>query len=235
LRRQSDLLSEPWNALLVLDAARADVTCARWKRFRKARALGGITHEWCAKLWGICAPLVHLTANPVVTYEWLRTVPRPEGVTVADIWRERWQEFGEHGVGSVHPDAVNTYVHKWLAEHGRPERLVVHYLQPHAPYIGKHMLPFKGGNIVQGPSSRNDMAVPEAIRRGVMSWADLRRCYEDNLALAMPYALQLAEQLRGRVIVTSDHGEALGEGDRYGHAGVHWPELWEVPWWEVTT
>ena len=68
------------------------------------------------------------------------------------------------------------------------------------------------------------------------------RPYAANLVLVWEYVQQILPTLRGRLIVTGDHGELLGEhrGQR-GH-GDHWkygkgsdyPELYRVPWYVVT-
>ncbi|MBN1796642.1 MAG: hypothetical protein JW804_08215, partial [Sedimentisphaerales bacterium] len=59
----------------------------------------------------------------------------------------------------------------------------------------------------------------------------LKRCYEENLRRALDAVRFLVEHLSGRVVVTSDHGELLGERGLYGHgAGSDEPILREVPW-----
>jgi len=71
-----------------------------------------------------------------------------------------------------------------------------------------------------------------AAARGELDWRLLRRAYQANLALAWNCAHQLAGRLTGRVVVTSDHGEILGEyGGQFGHESKwHYPELYRVPW-----
>ncbi|KXB01998.1 hypothetical protein AKJ44_01685 [candidate division MSBL1 archaeon SCGC-AAA261F17] len=60
----------------------------------------------------------------------------------------------------------------------------------------------------------------------------LYEAYENNLRAALAEVKKLAERLPGKTVVTSDHGELLGEDGLYGHGWRH-PLLREVPWLEV--
>jgi hypothetical protein len=58
--------------------------------------------------------------------------------------------------------------------------------------------------------------------------------HEENLRGALDSVAPVARSLDGRVVVTSDHGEAFGEEGVWGHhVETHIPELVEVPWLEV--
>jgi len=58
--------------------------------------------------------------------------------------------------------------------------------------------------------------------------------HEENLRQALDSLSRLASQLDGRIVVTSDHGEAFGEQGVWGHhVETHIPVLVEVPWLEV--
>ena len=59
----------------------------------------------------------------------------------------------------------------------------------------------------------------------------LRKAYEDNLKTVLPHVKELVEHLSGRIIITADHGEMLGEDGCY----CHWSratnkQLREIPW-----
>lgn len=58
--------------------------------------------------------------------------------------------------------------------------------------------------------------------------------YEDNLRQVLDSVRQLVANISGKIIVTSDHGEAFGEQGRWGHQPkVRVPVLIEVPWLEI--
>jgi len=59
----------------------------------------------------------------------------------------------------------------------------------------------------------------------------LRKAYEENLQIVLKQVSRLVDRLDGRIIVTADHGEMLGEKNCYGHwAKARQRKLVEVPW-----
>lgn len=55
--------------------------------------------------------------------------------------------------------------------------------------------------------------------------------YVENLQAAQPHVEELLSAFQGRTIVTSDHGNAFGEWDVYGHpARTYISPLLDVPW-----
>ncbi|KXB07000.1 hypothetical protein AKJ52_01150 [candidate division MSBL1 archaeon SCGC-AAA382C18] len=63
---------------------------------------------------------------------------------------------------------------------------------------------------------------------------ELKRAYQKNLETVLEGISGLIENLSGKIIITSDHGELLGEGNNYGHYinGTE-NELFHVPWLEI--
>lgn len=72
----------------------------------------------------------------------------------------------------------------------------------------------------------------ELWRKGRLN--EIEEFYRDNLEIALRATSALTDKLEGKVVVTSDHGEALGEEGFYAHfGGYHIPSLIEVPWLEL--
>lgn len=62
----------------------------------------------------------------------------------------------------------------------------------------------------------------------------LRKYYRENLRSVLEYVSRLIDDLEGKIIVTSDHGEAFGEqGIWEHHVETPIPPLIEVPWVEI--
>lgn len=58
--------------------------------------------------------------------------------------------------------------------------------------------------------------------------------YEENLKIALEAVSQITNNLEGRTVITSDHGEAWGENAVWGHPeNKHIPVLIEVPWLDI--
>jgi len=59
----------------------------------------------------------------------------------------------------------------------------------------------------------------------------LRRAYRENLEIVLKCVAELVQALSGRIIVTADHGEMLGESFCYGHWSRSSKKLLrEIPW-----
>lgn len=77
------------------------------------------------------------------------------------------------------------------------------------------------------PISPLDAALREVGEDGV------RKAYEENLEIVLNHVAQLLREFRGKIVITSDHGELLGENGLYGHPwGMRHPALIEIPWLE---
>lgn len=61
----------------------------------------------------------------------------------------------------------------------------------------------------------------------------LIKLYKQNLYIALKEIKKISKRLPGKIVVTSDHGELLGENNQYGHPNDENPILLEVPWLEV--
>lgn len=86
----------------------------------------------------------------------------------------------------------------------KPEnQLIIHFIQPHTPFPFCKESSFSKNyeDAVKGNSSRS-----EAVEG-----------YKQNLGYVLGIVEELAEELEGKTVVTSDHGELLGENYLYGH------------------
>jgi hypothetical protein len=73
----------------------------------------------------------------------------------------------------------------------------------------------------------------DAVRREAGN-IGLRKAYIENLKIALTYVAKLVKLLSGVIIVTSDHGELLGESGCYGHpCSSTNPVLRDVPWFII--
>jgi hypothetical protein len=159
---EQDVVGADWDYLIVLDAARYDTFARVYDDYlegdlRKLRSRGSATPEWAAKSFTGDHELTYLSANPFINslgiplnelkwgasagYEWTASDHIGE---VVDVWQEQWND----DLGAVTPGTVTEAARDRLAE-GYDGRLVVHYLQPHAPYLkegtGRKMKRIKAG------------------------------------------------------------------------------------------
>jgi hypothetical protein len=124
-------------------------------------------------------------------------------------------------------DAATTYPNK---------RLLVHYVQPHYPFIATDADPFEADQAFMRPDE------PGSWHRRLTGDVDARRediwaAYAANLDRAVPAVADLMSAIEGKHVVTSDHGNMVGERARpvptreWGHPrGLYTKELVRVPW-----
>jgi hypothetical protein len=110
------------------------------------------------------------------------------------------------------------------------KRLLIHVGLPHEPYIGPTAQEYPILKRSDPPAeviSEIDHKYPDKI---------FERAYRENLRIGLEVAEKLYEQLSGKTVISSDHGELLGERyltmpfKQYGHHGILVPELLNVPW-----
>jgi hypothetical protein len=216
--------------------------------------------------------IVYISANPIINSRGIRSWDFDPQLwirvhRIIDVWDFGW----DVNLKTVHPREV--YKAAIVASKlYRDRKLIVHFLQPHWPYIElslKGILPsmlrrevkrrlidrvrgFIRWKLIQLLGEEKGKKVAEKIVgppplppnyieivARIFGIDELRRLYESNLRLVMEYVIKLVNALRNRglIIVTSDHGELLGEYGLFEHSyvkdGWKYPELIEIPWLEI--
>lgn len=232
-----DVMKKDWDNLLILDACRYDIfkernlmkgeldfivsSASDSRTFLKKNFAGKDLHD-----------TVYVTANPFVELI-------DDGVFF-DVYYKEVMERWDEEINTVHPEEV---VDVAIAAHNdNPnKRLIVHFMQPHAPYIGdfgielnervqfgKHHPDLDGYKIP-------DIGIAGAVKTGQITESELRQAYVENVEIVLKHAEKLVSELNGKSVVTADHGEMLGERvflhSEYGHRPyLYTPELRIVPW-----
>jgi hypothetical protein len=233
------VVDEDWDNLIVLDACRYDAFEAAHSlpgRLERRTSQASVTWSFLRRNFEgrQLYDTVYVAGNAVVG----DTADALDVFELVGLWGEGNDPDGHPAV--VRPETV---VEAALERHdAHPDkRLVVHFLQPHEPFLRKDDRELSDG------SPFRDYG---AARAGTVTAAEMRRVYEENLELVLDYVADLVEDLDGKTVVTADHGELLGEGIPatyevlhprwpvrkrshfdYGHySHVRAPELVEVPW-----
>lgn len=234
------VMDEDWDTLVVLDACREDLFTQRasvtdYDDYRAVTSRGSTTREWVRQNFagGDFGDTVYVTSNPYVSRE------------AGDAFHkliECWMTDFDDERKTVPPDAVVDAA-KRAHEEYPDKRVVVHFMQPHHPFIGERELTFAGWQIEgeshggEGDERQRPYTPWDALWMGRVSKDELWDAYGDNLTLALDAVDDLLEDIDGRVAITSDHGNMLGERTFplplrvYGHPkGIRNKELVEVPW-----
>lgn len=241
-----DVVARDWDNLLILDACRVDGARERntiQGDLDSVVSRGSTSSEFIQRnfVGRELHDTVYVTANPYVEMIDDGTFYAVESLLV-DGW--------DPDLGTVPPQAVvdaATEAHERYPD----KRLIVHFMQPHQPFIGptaralRDELGLDGGydryHCVDGKEvSPFGVTLFGAAMQGDVTLAELRDVYLENVDLAIEHAHRLVAELDGKSVVTADHGELLGErlaplAERsFGHfPDCYAPELREVPWLEV--
>lgn len=224
------LFEADWDNLVILDACRYDVFAERHDlpgRLERRTLESSSTLDFLERYidGADLRDTVYVTANP----QFRRHRERFDVSfhDVIDIWEGAgWDE----ALATVPPEAV---LEAAIEAHERypNKRLVVHFLQPHHPFIG--------------PTGRDELQLDSIghfygrVFTGELDVDDgvIRQAYEENFDIVIESVKRLLGRLEGRTVVTADHGEMMGETARpiplteYGHpSGLFTPELVTVPW-----
>lgn len=231
-----EILKEDWDNLIILDACRYDV-------FESVNHLSGRLERRTSQAsvtWSFLKQnfenkrmydTVYVAANAVVG----ENADRLDVFKLVGLWKNSDQDrYDVVDPATVVEEAIA------LNEKYPDKRLVVHFLQPHTPFL------LRDGRIPEDSPYRNY----DAVRRGDISEAAIRQVYQENVSNVLEYVEELVENINGKTVVTADHGELLGEdigvlnkllhprwpflrrqNFKYGHySHIRMRELVEVPW-----
>ena len=221
-----------WDILIVLDACRYDYfEKVNWipGRLQALEVESSCTIAWLKMNFPGKYDIVYISANPFCNSK--RPVHgflgRDHFKKVVDVWDFGWSNM----LKTVPPDIVTaTFVGEFEAN--PHERYIVHYMQPHGPYIGKVRLNIetwdKYGKTIRGmwEHPRPDLKL-------------LREAYRSNLELVLKEVERLIKYVKSRgfrkkIVITADHGELLGEDGMFAHpCHIKHSCLNIVPWLEV--
>jgi len=235
----SYVMDRDWDILVILDGCRYDL-------FNETQELDGdldgtlnptispasCTRQWLQESFPTEYPdTVYVSANPQtqihgVEDRFFRSIR---------VWDECWSD--EHNTArpdEVIPRAIDK------SQKYQNKRIIVHLVQPHYPFIGDlgQKIDHRGfhekaraGKPVEAESGKT---IWDRLKNGQVTKKIVWEAYKENLELALSNVKTLIEELDGKIIITSDHGNALGEWGIYGHpCGLYHSSLVKVPWFET--
>jgi hypothetical protein len=245
-RPEVDVMDREWDNLFILDACRADmfeetVEIESFDTYESVHSRGCSSPEWVRENFaGREYPdTVYVTANPFVskiapeTFHAIENVWLSTHETTAEqlAGAEGLTQLGVEGVTTIFAEDLNAAAKAAHAAYPN-KRLIVHYLQPHAPCVGN-----PDGSRKDADEIDPEVSPGEAMKTGRVSRSRVWAAYVDNLQYVCHHADELAEELGGRTVYTADHGELFGEWlwpvpmRGYAHpSGLRHPRLTEVPW-----
>lgn len=200
--------SRLWNYIIILDACRFDYFERAWlKPVKSAWSPGSNTQEWVRRTWPGYYPYKVYSTNPFINSKGLghfSYTARDHFKEIIDLWLTEWDD----DVGTVRPEAVVE------ATRDAPPMSIIWFLQPHAPYLewDESLGHPDGMDFLNWTPDRIDELYPQDP-------ATHRAHYWVNVHMVVDQVRELLKSLEPPILITSDHGELLGEGGRRGHPG----------------
>jgi len=246
-----------WDVLVVMDAARVDMTRQLVESGEYDHIPRTVDSVWsnasCSIDWvdrtfndypEEAARTGYVTANPFTDHDEPETrsadiAPEQVGY-LRKLYETHWQEL-EGGIETVPPEDVTDHaIDAWRRRDELGiDRLVVHYMQPHEPFFSR---PEWGSgdskllkNLVEDGAEAGSSVYPR-VRAGDVSLREFKRVYRRNHEWILDHLDKtLLANLDAEVVLTSDHGNGLGEWGSWHHPpGRIAPPIRKVPWIELT-
>lgn len=227
-----NIFSEQWDYLIVLDVCRYDYFkkfCNLSGNLEKVNSAGTHTVEWLLNNFQSYKKydLIYVSANPQVSPPKLKEIfrARKKFFELVNVWNFGWDDK----LGTVHPKEVNKAALRYF-EKFPEKRMIIHFLQLHSPFIGENSL-----NLQEMKKEVSEFKNWfNLVKNGDIDAHDLIKAHIGNLKLVMKHIKELVSSLSGKIIISSDHGEAFGEYGIYSHVpGMYIKEIMEVPWFEL--
>ena len=239
----TNVFERDWDLLIVLDACRVDALREVADEYsfigevQDYRSVGSTSSTWIANTFTtehreIINQTTYISANI-----WSRKVlegrefppqwndhiplsaPNWDTVEASELYHldKAWQ-YAEHSGSGGYPARPVTDRTIELCRTDQSPRTIVHYMQPHSPYVA------------------TEEPIHEKWINGEVSREVAWEGYLDNLRYVLDDVELLLENVDAdRVAITADHGEAFGEWGFYGHTiGSPVPAIRAVPWAETS-
>jgi hypothetical protein len=232
------IFEEDWDNLIVLDACRYDAFEKHVDlpgQIESRESLGPATYRWVRANFSnkTLHDTVYVAAN--TWFLKLQNEINAEIYEFIDLQHDVPDvEWLSEELKVITPSTVTKHA-KRAADSYPGKRLIVHYLQPHHPFIGPTSERYFGHE----SDSLLDIvknADPEVTRKTV--W----RSYIETLEIVLDEVSSLISKLKGRTVITADHGEMIGERHDYlpvrdygHHRGIYNKPTVKVPWHIIET
>ena len=278
------VLNKNWDILVILDACRYDYFAGTYEKYfsgklEKLHSAGSATPEWRSNNFTeFSDDIVYISSNPFIGDAYYYDFNGKEHFhKVYPVWKTNW----DNTIGTVQPNHITDTAISANKQH-RDKKMVVHYLQPHAPYLtAEKPAGFVNPNNSDRPfEPLNEDSIKNTFRgklykkalkfarkhklfgnkpewhigqwlklppqtpmdaaRRMYGNKKLRKLYQKNLDTVLLEVCTLLQNIdtQGKtIVISSDHGELLGEDNWFAHpVGSDNPILRNVPWfiWEKT-
>jgi hypothetical protein len=239
-----DVIDQDYDNLIILDACRYDIfnnTNHIQGNLTEVTSLASHSEEFIQKCFyqKDLSDTIYISANPFA-----EQIESDTFYKIIKSYDEDYTEDCQYELHqSRHPGTLCNIARRVYDQH-KNKRIVIHFMQPHSPYFGDQAEKLRR-KIEQETNKGEDYWIGGlmiAAREGYISREELVNLYTENLKFVLKYVERILDELDGKSIVTSDHGEMLGNPSglflpkKYQHKREYYvPELRKVPFLEINS
>jgi len=230
--RGTNVYDEGWDVLVLLDGCRVDLLAEVASEYDflnrpdELRSVGSSSIEWLEGTFtearrAEMRNTAYVTGNPFSH----RVLDDRDLQLLDEVWTYAWDdEAGTIPARPITERAVD------VARREEPDRLIVHYMQPHFPSVPD---PLGGGMNADTLGEGEGWYDPwDRLRRGELTSERVWESYRENLRYVLDEVALLRENVdAGTIAISADHGNAAGERWVYGHPKVPHRHIRRVPWY----
>lgn len=232
-----DVTEEDWDNLIILDGCRYDL----FESFntiegtlKAVESRGSESWEFLRENFGgkQLHDTIYITANPHAAKLEDDLFFKKQNL-LDTHWDQKYK--------TVLPAAVVSETKKILEEYDH-KRFIVHFMQPHYPFIGSLGQELSHSGLVSEEHTEVEHQIWTQLEYGLADCTveEVWNAYKENFEQVLPHVNELLSELSGKTVVTSDHGNLFGErigpipSKGYGHPrGIRAENLVTVPWLEI--
>lgn len=228
------IMNEDWDNLVILDACRFDMfkkNVALPGKLERRQSMGSSSEEFMEQnfVGREFHDTVYVNSNPFIKKLGLDESTFHDVIDCLEEWDENARTVRPETVSEMAINAHEQYPNK---------RLIIHYMQPHTPFIGSSARNRRGGVWDDPNEEKKGLWEPLESGAAEIELDKVIDCYEENLNVVLAEVDRLLDEVDGKSVITSDHGNLLGERlwpiptkRKFGHPyGVRKSELVIVPW-----
>lgn len=232
IRRGQNIYERDWDVLILLDCARVDMIkeishkYEFLERVGTHTTLGTSSQQWMKstftdKYESEMSDTVMVTANPN-THKCLNA---DDFSQLEEVWKDEWNDQLKTIPAPDVTDRAIT-LHRFFS----PKRMIIHYMQPHIPFVPRPNMNAAG--LGKPGVEKNKMNIEELHKKEGYSRQELWEAHMENLEYVLDSVeLLLSNMNADKVVISSDHGQALGEDGVWGHPSSTLVDtVREVPW-----
>jgi len=226
---------DDWDLCIILDACRPDVLAECASKFEfipenvpERRSNASQSKQWMERNFtseyaDSLAETIYVSGNPYTS-----KVDTSRFDAVEEVWSYAWSDkLGTQPPRPLTDRAID------IGRNESPERLLVHYMQPHFPSI-----PVDLGSQIDinqfGQGGGTDIF--PRLRQGELTHNKVWHAYQENCRHVLDDVTVLLQNYDSeKTVITADHGNAFGEKGIYRHPeDVKTKAVRTVPWVETS-